>query len=109
MPTTDKPANYVKLTAFGPPELHDSEAVSIAPNRARKDGCAVSWVYPFSSKVEGVLALTRAQAKRQEIADKFPALSPDALQLSTYKSSSLRGVPVQGVSIRPMVFEGVAE
>lgn len=105
MTTTDKPANYVKLTAFGPADLHDSEAVSIAPNRARTDQCAVSWVYPFTSKVEGVLALTAAQAKRQELADAFPHLSADAFQLSTFKPSMLRGVPVQGRSVRRLVLE----
>lgn len=100
----DRPANYVKLTAFGPAELHDSDAVSMAPNRNRKD-CSVSWVFPFSSKTEGVSALGAAQRKRQDLADLFPSLSADAFQLSTFKPSPLRGVPVQGVSVRRLVLE----
>ena len=105
---TDKTANYVKLTAVGPAELHDSEAISVAPSRVRQDGCVVSWIWTFSNKTEAVLALTKAQRKRQELADALPQLSADAFQLSTFKSSTLRGVPVQGVSVRRMVLEAEA-
>jgi hypothetical protein len=48
----NKPANYVKLVAFGPPEISDADAVSLSPH-ARRKTCAVSWVYPFTGKVEG--------------------------------------------------------
>src|SRR5690242_12003757 len=99
MSKPNKPANYVKLTAFGPADLHDSDAVSIAPNRARVD-CSVSWIFTFTGKVEGTQALSAAQRKRDELAAAFPNLSADAFQLSTFKSSPLRGVPVQGVSVR---------
>lgn len=108
MPAKDKPANYLKLTAFGPPSLHDSEAISIAPNPLRKD-CAVSWVFPFTGTVEGKLALVAAQRKRDELADAFPNMSADAFQLSTFKTSPLRGVPVQGVSVRRYLGAEAAE
>ena len=108
MPTTDKPANYVKLVAFGPPELSDADAVSLSPHRHRKL-CSVSWVYPFSSKVEGVQALGAAQRKRAELREAHPDLSPEAFQLSTFKPSQLRGVPVQGVSVRRYLGAEAAE
>jgi hypothetical protein len=106
MPNASKPANYVKLTAFGPSELYDSDAVSLPPTRDRQQPCAVSWVYPFTGKVEGAVALAQAQAKRAELAAAFPDLPfDDAFQLSTFKSSPLRGVPVQGVSVRRLPLE----
>jgi hypothetical protein len=108
MPTTDKPANYVKLVAFGPPEISDAEAVSLSPH-ARRKTCAVSWVYPFTGKVEGVQALDRAQRKRAALREAFPDLTEGAFQLSTFKTSPLRGVPVVGVSIRPYFGAEAAE
>ena len=108
MPAKDKPANYVKLTAFGPPALHDSDAISIAPD-PRKQECAVSWVYPFSGTVEGKLALVAAQRKREELTSGFPNLPEGSFQLSTFKPSPLRGVPVQGVSVRQYLGAEAAE
>lgn len=108
MPTTDKPSNYVKLVAIGPRSLFDSEAVSIAPDK-RRALCCVSWVFLFTGKVEGVQALGAAQRKRAELREAHPDLSEDVFQLSTFKTSSLRGVPVQGVSVRRYVGAEAAE
>lgn len=109
MPTIDKPSNYVKLVAIGPRSLFDSDAVSIAPDK-RRPLCCVSWVFPFTSKVEGVQALGAAQRKRAELREAHPDLNEeDAFQLSTFKTSSLRGVPVQGVSVRRYVGAEAAE
>lgn len=103
-----KPANYVKLTAFGPPQLSDNDAVSLPPHSRRKT-CAVSWVFPFTGKVSGAEALAAAQAKRAELRELFPDLAEDAFQLATFRASPLRGVPVIGVNIRPYAGAEAAE
>lgn len=105
---SDKPANYVKLVAFGPPELSDADAVSLSPHKHRKL-CAISWVFPFTGKVEGVQALGAAQRKRAELREAHPDLTEDSFQLSTFKPSVLRGVPVMGVSVRRYLGAEAAE
>lgn len=91
-----KSGNYLKLTAHGPTSLYDESAASRAPNRALSS-CTVSWVWPCATPGECKIALAAAQAKRKELRDAEPELSPEAFQLSTWRPSTLRGVPVVGV------------
>ncbi len=98
----NKNANYLKLTVTGSASLHDSEAASCKPVKDGA-GCTVSWVFTFTGKAEAAAALEAAKAKRAALR-KAHGLDADAVQLSTWRPSTLRGVPVIGVS-RPSLAE----
>lgn len=89
--------NYLKLCVVAPLSLQDGEAVSLPPSQqnTKADSFVTTWTWTFSTKCEAEQALKLAQAKRGLLRSVYN-LNADAFQLSTFRTSTLRGVPVLG-------------
>ena len=112
-----KPNNYLKLTVRTLQPLHDAEAIPQAPSSDmwpllphgyKFNGCGderlfvTTWLFPFNDEVkaDAVRALEAAQEKRKRLRTKHFTLPHEAIQLSSWAPSGLRGVPVVGELVR---------
>jgi hypothetical protein len=114
-----KPTNYLKLTVRTGQPMHDSEAVRQAPSADHWpllphgygfNGLGnvrlfvTTWLFPFdgSSRADTMRALEAAQDKRKRLRTKHFTLPLEAFQLSSWKPSGIKGVPVVGEPVRTL-------
>jgi hypothetical protein len=120
-----KPNNYLKLSVRASKPLHDSESLRQAsvtdewpllPHGYPYNGLGdarlfvTSWIFTFddTSKADAIRALAEAQEKRKRLKTKHFELPHDAIQLSSWAPSGLRGVRVVGEPIvAPAALEAV--